>query len=70
MQGFVEREATLAGEDAAMAKVSKVRRRTESSQGLSETVEQSAQEIVRVALLSSDGPTGTFTHATLCTIPW
>ena len=35
-----------------------------------ETVEQGAQEVVRVALLSPEGPTGTFTHATLGTIPW
>jgi NAD(P)-dependent dehydrogenase (short-subunit alcohol dehydrogenase family) len=35
-----------------------------------ETVEQGASEIVRVALLGPDGPTGTFTNATLGTIPW
>ncbi|MDR3515046.1 MAG: SDR family NAD(P)-dependent oxidoreductase [Azospirillaceae bacterium] len=35
-----------------------------------ETVEQGAAEAVRVALLGPDGPTGTFTHATLGTIPW
>ncbi len=35
-----------------------------------ETVEQGAAEAVRVALLGPDGPTGTFTHTTLGTIPW
>lgn len=35
-----------------------------------ETVEEGAKEVVRLALLGSDGPTGTFTHATLGTIPW
>lgn len=35
-----------------------------------ETVEEGAAEAVRVALLGSDGPTGTFTHATLGTLPW
>lgn len=35
-----------------------------------ETVEQGAAEAVRVALLGPDSPTGTFTHATLGTIPW
>lgn len=35
-----------------------------------ETVEQGAREAVRVALLGPDGPTGTFTHAELGTIPW
>lgn len=35
-----------------------------------ETVEEGAREIVRVALLGPDSPTGTFTHATLGTIPW
>jgi NAD(P)-dependent dehydrogenase (short-subunit alcohol dehydrogenase family) len=35
-----------------------------------ETVEEGAREAVRVALLGPDGPTGTFTHATLGTIPW
>jgi len=34
-----------------------------------ETVEEGAREAVRVAL-DQDGPTGTFTHATLGTIPW
>jgi NAD(P)-dependent dehydrogenase (short-subunit alcohol dehydrogenase family) len=35
-----------------------------------DTVEQGAAEAVRVALLGPDGPTGTFTHATLGTVPW
>jgi NAD(P)-dependent dehydrogenase (short-subunit alcohol dehydrogenase family) len=35
-----------------------------------ETVEQGAAEAVRVALLGPDGPTGTFTHATLGVLPW
>lgn len=35
-----------------------------------ETVEEGAAEAVRVALLGPDGPTGTFTHAKLGTIPW
>ena len=35
-----------------------------------ETVEEGAREAVRVALLDADGPTGTFTHATLGTLPW
>jgi NAD(P)-dependent dehydrogenase (short-subunit alcohol dehydrogenase family) len=35
-----------------------------------ETVEEGAREAVRVALLGADGPTGTFTHAKLGTIPW
>jgi NAD(P)-dependent dehydrogenase (short-subunit alcohol dehydrogenase family) len=35
-----------------------------------ETVEEGASEAVRVALLGPDGPTGTFTHATLGTLPW
>ena len=35
-----------------------------------ETVEEGAREAVRVALLGPDGPTGTFTHAELGTIPW
>ena len=34
-----------------------------------ETVEEGAREAVRVAL-DRDGPTGTFTHATIGTIPW
>jgi NAD(P)-dependent dehydrogenase (short-subunit alcohol dehydrogenase family) len=35
-----------------------------------ETVEDGAREAVRVALLGPESPTGTFTHATLGTIPW
>ena len=35
-----------------------------------ETLEEGAAEAVRVALLGPDGPTGTFTHAKLGTIPW
>ena len=35
-----------------------------------ETVEEGAREIVRLALLGPDGPTGTFTHVTLGTLPW
>lgn len=35
-----------------------------------DTVEEGAREAVRVALLGPDGPTGTFTHAKLGTIPW
>ena len=35
-----------------------------------ETVEEGAREIVRVALLGPEGPTGTFTHATLGALPW
>src|SRR5258708_2364416 len=35
-----------------------------------ETVEEGATEAVRVAMLGPDGPTGTFTHAKLGTLPW
>ncbi|APR87299.1 3-oxoacyl-[acyl-carrier protein] reductase [Minicystis rosea] len=35
-----------------------------------ETLEEGAAEAVRVALLGADGPTGTFTHATMGKIPW
>jgi NAD(P)-dependent dehydrogenase (short-subunit alcohol dehydrogenase family) len=35
-----------------------------------ETLEEGAREAVRVAMLGPDGPTGTFTHATLGTLPW
>lgn len=35
-----------------------------------ETVEEGAREVVRLALLGPDGPTGTFSHATLGTLPW
>jgi NAD(P)-dependent dehydrogenase (short-subunit alcohol dehydrogenase family) len=35
-----------------------------------DTVEEGAREAVRAALLGRDSSTGTFTHATLGTIPW
>ena len=35
-----------------------------------QSVEEGAREAVRLALLGADGPTGTFSHATLGTIPW
>jgi NAD(P)-dependent dehydrogenase (short-subunit alcohol dehydrogenase family) len=35
-----------------------------------ETVEEGAREAVRLALLGADGPTGTFSHATMGSIPW
>ena len=35
-----------------------------------ETVEEGAREAVRLALLGPDGPTGTFSHATLGSLPW
>ncbi len=35
-----------------------------------ETVEEGAREAVRLALLGPDGPTGTFSHATLGPLPW
>jgi NAD(P)-dependent dehydrogenase (short-subunit alcohol dehydrogenase family) len=35
-----------------------------------ETVEEGAAEAVRVALLGPDSPSGTFTHATMGTMPW
>lgn len=35
-----------------------------------ETVEEGAREAVRLALLGADGPTGTFSHATMGRIPW
>jgi len=35
-----------------------------------ETVAQGAAEAVRLALLGPDGPTGTFSHATLGALPW
>ncbi len=35
-----------------------------------DTLEEGAAEAVRVALLGSEGPTGTFTHATFGAIPW
>ena len=35
-----------------------------------ESVEQGAAQAVKMALLGPEGPTGTFTHATLGTLPW
>lgn len=35
-----------------------------------DSLEDGAREAVRVALLGPDAPTGTFTHATIGTIPW
>jgi NAD(P)-dependent dehydrogenase (short-subunit alcohol dehydrogenase family) len=35
-----------------------------------ETVEEGAREAVRLALIGPDGPTGTFSHATLGQLPW
>jgi NAD(P)-dependent dehydrogenase (short-subunit alcohol dehydrogenase family) len=35
-----------------------------------ESVEEGAREAVRLALLGPDGPTGTFSHATLGRLPW
>lgn len=35
-----------------------------------DTVEQGAAEAVRVALLGAEGPTATFTHSTMGTLPW
>lgn len=35
-----------------------------------ESVEDGAAEAVRVALLGSEAPTGTFTHATMGALPW
>ncbi|WP_425148407.1 SDR family NAD(P)-dependent oxidoreductase [Deinococcus sp.] len=35
-----------------------------------ETLEEGAAEAVRVALLGADGPTGTFTSATMGSLPW
>lgn len=35
-----------------------------------DTVEQGAAEAVRLALLGPDGPTGTFSHATVGPLPW
>ena len=34
------------------------------------SVEDGAREVVRVALLGPDGPTGTFTRCENVTIPW
>jgi len=44
--------------------------KTRMSPGGTDTVEDGAAEAVRVALLGSEGPTGTFTHATFGAIPW
>lgn len=35
-----------------------------------ETVEEGAREAVRLALIGPNGPTGTFSHATMGLIPW
>jgi short-subunit dehydrogenase len=35
-----------------------------------ESVEQGSREVVRVALLGPDGPSGTFTRSENATIPW
>jgi NAD(P)-dependent dehydrogenase (short-subunit alcohol dehydrogenase family) len=35
-----------------------------------ESVEQGAAQAVKMALIGPDGPTGTFTHATMGTLPW
>ncbi|HEX4231251.1 MAG TPA: SDR family NAD(P)-dependent oxidoreductase [Bryobacteraceae bacterium] len=35
-----------------------------------QSVEEGAREVVRVALLGADGPTGTFTRWENVTIPW
>jgi hypothetical protein len=45
-------------------------RRTSMNMRGTETVEEGTHEAVRVALLGKDGPTGTFTHAKLGTLPW
>ena len=37
---------------------------------VTQAVEEGAREVVRVALLSQDGPTGTFTHVKLGKLPW
>lgn len=44
--------------------------KTRMSPGGTDTVEEGAAEAVRVALSGSNGPTGTFTHATFGAIPW
>lgn len=59
--------------EAAGIKVSAVSpgyTKTRMSPGGTDTVEDGAAEAVRVALLGSEGPTGTFTHATFGTVPW
>jgi NAD(P)-dependent dehydrogenase (short-subunit alcohol dehydrogenase family) len=35
-----------------------------------ESVEEGAAQAVKMALIGPDGPTGTFTHATMGTLPW
>lgn len=35
-----------------------------------ETVEEGAREVVRIALLGKDAPTGGFSHTTMGTLPW
>lgn len=40
-----------------------------NNQGV-ESVEEGAREAVRLAMLGPDGPTGTFSHATLGQLPW
>ena len=35
-----------------------------------ETLEQGAAQAVKMALIGLDGPTGTFTHATMGSLPW
>ena len=35
-----------------------------------DSLEQGAAQAVKMALIGPDGPTGTFTHATLGTLPW
>lgn len=44
--------------------------KTKMNPGGTDTVEEGAAEAVRIALLGSEGPTGTFTHATFGAIPW
>ncbi len=44
--------------------------KTKMSPGGTDSVEEGAAEAVRVALLGSEGPTATFTHATFGAIPW
>jgi NAD(P)-dependent dehydrogenase (short-subunit alcohol dehydrogenase family) len=44
--------------------------KTKMNPGGTDTVEEGAAEAVRVALLGSKGPTGTFTHAKFGAIPW
>ncbi len=35
-----------------------------------ETVEQGAEEAIRLALIGADGPTGSFSHSTMGILPW